>query len=102
MEENSTMFEEIIKDLRLNRGLNQVELAKELFVTKQCVSNWENGNIIPSVEMLIKIAKYFSVSTDYLLGLDDRRYIETTGLNEKQITHIQQIIEDIVGNKSSL
>lgn len=96
------MFEEIIKDLRLNRGLNQVELAKELFVTKQCVSNWENGNIIPSVEMLIKIAKYFSVSTDYLLGLDDRRYIETTGLNEKQITHIQQIIEDIVGNKSSL
>ena len=102
MEENSTMFEEIIKDLRLNRGLNQVELAKELFVTKQCVSNWENGNIIPSVEMLIKIAKYFSVSTDYLLGLDDRRYIETTGLNEKQITHIQQIIEDIVGDKSSM
>lgn len=96
------MFEEIIKDLRLNRGLNQVELAKELFVTKQCVSNWENGNIIPSVEMLIKIAKYFSVSTDYLLGLDDRRYIETTGLNEKQITHIQQIIEDIVGDKSSM
>ena len=93
------MFEEIIKDLRLNRGLSQVELAKELFVTKQCVSNWENGNIIPSVEMLIKIAKYFSVSTDYLLGLDDRRYIEITGLTEKQVTHIQQIIGDILEDK---
>ncbi len=93
------MFEEIIRDLRLNRGLSQVELAKELFVTKQCVSNWENGNIIPSVEMLIKIAKYFSVSTDYLLGLDDRRYIEITGLTEKQITHIQQIIGDILEDK---
>ena len=93
------MFEEFIRDLRLNRGLSQVELAKELFVTKQCVSNWENGNIIPSVEMLIKIAKYFSVSTDYLLGLDDRRYIEITGLTEKQITHIQQIIGDILEDK---
>ena len=76
-----------------------MELAKELFVTKQCVSNWENGNIIPSVEMLIKIAKYFSVSTDYLLGLDDRRYIEITGLTEKQVTHIQQIIGDILEDK---
>ena len=90
------MFDEVIRALRMNRGLNQVELAKDLFVTKQCVSNWENGNIVPSVEMLIKIARYFSVSTDYLLGLDDRRYIETTGLTEKQITHIQQIIEDIL------
>ena len=91
------MFEDRIKDLRLNRGLSQVELAKELFVTKQSVSNWENGNIIPSVEVLMKIAKFFSVSTDYLLGLDDRRYLETTGLNEKQVSHIQQIIDDIVG-----
>ena len=90
------MFDEVIRALRMNRGLNHVELAKDLFVTKQCVSNWENGNIVPSVEMLIKIARYFSVSTDYLLGLDDRRYIETTGLTEKQITHIQQIIEDIL------
>ncbi len=95
------MFEEVIKQLRLSRGLSQVQLAKDLFVTKQTVSNWENGNIIPSVEVLVKIAKYFSVSTDYLLGLDDRRYIETTGLTEKQITHIQQIIEDIVGENLS-
>lgn len=93
------MFEEIIKDLRLNRGLNQVELAKELFVTKQTVSNWENGNLMPSVDMLMKIADYFSVSTDYLLGLDDRRYIETTGLTEQQVTHIQMIIEDILGEE---
>ena len=90
------MFEEIIRDLRLNRGLSQVELGKELHVSKQCICNWENGNIMPSVDMLMKIAEFFSVSTDYLLGLDDRRYIETTGLTERQITHIQQIIEDIL------
>ena len=93
------MFEEIIKRLRQERGLSQVQLAKELYVTKQTVSNWENGNIVPSVEVLMKIARYFSVSTDYLLGLDNRRYIETTGLTEQQVTHIQQIIEDIVGKE---
>ena len=93
------MFEEILKELRLNRGLNQVQLAEELFVTKQTVSNWENGYLMPSVDLLMRIAKYFSVSTDYLLGLDDRRYLETTGLTDKQITHIQMIIYDILGDK---
>ncbi|MBQ4397749.1 MAG: helix-turn-helix transcriptional regulator [Clostridia bacterium] len=93
------MFEEILKELRLNRGLNQVQLAEELFVTKQTVSNWENGYLMPSVDLLMRIAKYFSVSTDYLLGLDDRRYLETTGLTDKQITHIQMIIDDILGDK---
>ena len=48
-----------IKDLRLSRGLNQVELAKELGVSKQCISNWENDNIQPSIDMLIKIASFF-------------------------------------------
>ena len=93
------MLEEILKDLRLNRGLNQVELAKELFVTKQTVSNWENGYLMPSVDLLIQIARFFSVSTDYLLGLDNRRYLETTGLTDKQVTHIQMIIEDILEDK---
>lgn len=94
------MFEEVIKQLRVVRGLSQVELAKILHVTKQTVSNWENGNIVPSVEMLMKIAKYFSVSTDYLLGLDNRQYIEVTGLTDRQIAHIQLIIEDIWGKES--
>lgn len=94
--EQDIMFDETIKALRKNRGLSQVDLAKDLHVTKQCISNWENGNIAPSVDMLIKIARYFSVSTDYLLGIDNRRYIETTGLTDRQITHIQQIIGDIL------
>ena len=84
-----------IKDLRLSRGLNQVELAKELGVSKQCISNWENDNIQPSIDMLIKIASFFSVSTDFLLGLENRKFIEVSNLTEKQISHIQLIIDDI-------
>lgn len=90
------MFGDRIKSLRLLRNLNQIQLASELNVSKQAVSNWENNNIMPSIEMLMEIARFFSVSTDYLLELDDRKYIEVTGLTDKQLAHIQQIILDIV------
>ena len=75
--------------------MSQVELAKQLGVTKQSVSNWENDNIQPSVDMLVKIALCLSVSTDFLLELDSKTYIEVTGLSPLEISHIQQIINDI-------
>ena len=75
--------------------MSQVELAKKLGVTKQSVSNWENDNIQPSIEMLIKISQTLNVSTDYLLSLDNRQYIEVSGLSKEEIAHIQQIINDL-------
>lgn len=89
------MLNERIKELRIARGLSQVELAEKLCVSKQSVSNWENDNIQPSIEMLIKISRIFSVSTDFLLGEDSRTFIEVTGLSQLQASHIQQVIEDI-------
>ncbi len=93
------MLNERIKHLRTARGLSQVELARMLNVTKQSVSNWENDNIQPSIEMLVNLAKVFSVSSDYLLGLDNRRYIDVSGLLEIEATHIQQLIDDIIQRK---
>lgn len=90
------MLGEQIKSLRMSRGLNQVEMAQIFGVTKQSVSNWENENIMPSVDMLIKIAKFFSVSTDYLLGLSETHALNTEGLSEVQIAHIQTLINDIL------
>ena len=92
------MFSERIKELRLSLGVNQVEFGRRLSVSKQCVSNWENGNIQPSIDMLRKIAEKFSVSADYLLGLDDIRTIDATGLTPEQILHIQNLVNDIRGN----
>lgn len=89
------MFGDIIRKLRKTQNLNQVQLATALNVSKQTVSNWENNNIMPSVEMLTAIAQFFSVSTDYLLELDNRTYIEVSGLSSEELAHIQQIINDI-------
>lgn len=88
------MLNENIKKLRLLRSLSQVELAQALHVSKQCISNWENDNIQPSIEMLIKVAKYFNVSTDFLLDLDNQKNISIEGLTDKQVEHIKLLIED--------
>lgn len=89
------MFYERIKELRLSLGINQVQFAKKLNVTKQCVSNWENANLQPSIDMLIRIAQTFSVSTDYLLGLNNKPTLDAEGLTNEQILHLRAIIDDI-------
>ena len=89
------MLSSQIRQLRTARNLSQVQLAKALGVTKQSVSNWENNNIQPSIDMLVKIARFFSVSTDYLLCLDDRQLLDTSGLSPQVVAHLQQLIDDI-------
>ena len=94
-----SLLNEKIKLLRQSFSMSQVDLAKTLGVSKQCVSNWENDNIQPSIEMLIKLAKALSVSSDYLLGIDERRYLDITGLSESEAQHIQFLIDDIKNRK---
>ena len=89
------MFDECLKELRKSLGINQIEFGKRLNVTKQCISNWENNNIMPSIDMLIRISKTFSVSADYLLGLDDQRTLNVSGLSAEQIFHLQAIADDL-------
>ena len=90
---------ENIRKLRTAKGISQVEFSKQLGVTKQCVSNWENDNILPSIEMLIKIATYFSVSTDALLGLSPTKTLSVDGLGDTEIAHIRAIIQDLLSLK---
>ncbi|MBR1855206.1 MAG: helix-turn-helix transcriptional regulator [Lachnospiraceae bacterium] len=91
---------ENIKQLRLARNISQVDLAKTLGVSKQSVSNWENNYIQPSIDMLIRLSKYFKVSTDFLLVLNECKYIEISGLTDTQISHVSAIIEDIQNSNS--
>ena len=88
------MLNENIKRLRMARGLNQVEFARVMGVSKQCVSNWENDNVLPSIEMLVKIADIFKVKTDFLLGREPERSVDISGLTEEQAGHISLIIRD--------
>lgn len=90
------MLNDNIKQLRQSNNMTQTELAEKLGVSKQCVSNWENDYIQPSIEMLVKIAKFFKVSTDQLLDIDDKITIDVTGLSSTEVAHIRQIIDDLI------
>ncbi len=64
-------FPKILKELRLENKLSQVDLAKAINVTQPAIARWEAGLQIPNIEVAIAFAKFFNVSTDYLLGLED-------------------------------
>lgn len=100
----SIMFAIRIKNLRQSKELTQVQLAEKLGVKKQSISNWENDNIMPSVDMLVRIADFFQVSTDYLLGRDIQepnapQMLDVTGLTPRQIEHVQCIVDDLRENE---
>mgnify|MGYP005766090705 FL=1 len=64
-------FKDNLKLLRQEKNLGQIELAKILGVSKGIISLWENGLREPTLSNLIAISKYFKVSIDYLVGLDN-------------------------------
>ncbi|MBQ8954265.1 MAG: helix-turn-helix domain-containing protein [Clostridia bacterium] len=59
---------DVLFELRTKRGLSQDELAEKIFVTRQAVSRWENGETVPNTETLKLLSKLFNVSINTLLG----------------------------------
>ena len=62
---------ERIKSLRLEKGIGQNLLAEKIDVSNASISYWENAKQEPSVEVVFKMAEFFNVSADYILGLKD-------------------------------
>ena len=65
-----------LKNLREDKDLTQADVAKLLFITQQQYSLYENGYREIPVSMLIKLAEYYNVSVDYILGITDSRDIQ--------------------------
>ena len=65
------IFGKRLRELRLEQGLSKAQLAKNINVSDVAVSRWENGKRTPNIEQLRKLALFFNVSSDYLLGLID-------------------------------
>ena len=73
MEYNIVMekFSERLKDLRIEKGLSIQTLSKEVNIGVASICRWENGKADVKGAQLIVLARYFEVSADYLLGLED-------------------------------
>ena len=93
------MLGQRICELRTALGWSQVQLATRVGAAKQTVSNWENDNIQPSIEMLVRMSKIFGVTTDYLLGLEDVLRLDVEGLPSNVVAHLALLIEDYRDNR---
>lgn len=82
-----------IKTLREARGWTQAELARRLNITRNGVNSWEQGLSMPSPACLVDLAKLFSVSTDYLLGVERLETVNVTGLDEKDVAILVQLVD---------
>lgn len=93
-------FSEIIKELRQSKGLTQTQLAERLGVKKSIISAYETDSRPPSLDMLIKYAREFHVSTDYLLDMETTKRINVDKLSETQISILNTLINEFIeGNK---
>ena len=103
MTNNNLTIGEKINELRKNKGVNQEQFGDDMNVTRQTVSRWESNTNIPDMEKINEIAKYFNVSTSYLLD-EKMSEIETVSNNEvKKIvdTYITSINEEMEKNEKS-
>ena len=64
-------FHERIKELRINKGISQMDLAKATGISQSAIAKWELGRTEPTASAIVMLAKFFGESTDYLLGRED-------------------------------
>lgn len=84
-----------LKTLSIKKKLTQQQLADLLGLTKSVISAYENGLRYPAYDVLIKIARIFKVSTDFLLGVEIKREIDTSGLTDEQVEALIVLIDTI-------
>lgn len=87
-------FVENLKELRTSHGLTQKELGDKVGLSKAVVSKYENALGYPTFDVLIHIASFFNVTTDYLLGVDGRKTIDVSDLTDSQLETIHRLMAE--------
>lgn len=92
-------FGTTLKQLRKSHNLTQSELGSRVGLSKAVISKYENGLGYPTFDVLIQIAHYFGVTTDYLLCAERRKTMDVSDLTETQIDAVRRVIAEF--NKSN-
>ena len=84
-----------LHSLRTEMKLTQKQVADRIGLAISAGSSYESGTRYPSYETLIKLSRMFHVSTDYLLGLTEKRSVDVTGLEDAEIELITQLVDKL-------
>lgn len=83
-----------IKDLREDRDLRQIDVANATGIDQRSLSNYETGKTNPDSETVIRLARFFGVSCDYLLGVSEQNLISNQAI-VKELSDIRRRLEEI-------
>ncbi len=88
-------FGNTLKRLRRKNDMTQEQLSRRLGLTKSVISAYETGMRMPSYDVLIAIARIFKVTTDFLLGVEQKQEVDFSGLTEAEKAAILNLIKAI-------
>lgn len=84
-----------LRELRKERNLTQKQLAQQVMVQNSIISFYENGDRLPSPEMIVKLSAVFHVSADYLMGIEKKETIDVTGLDENDKNLVRSLVNTL-------
>ncbi len=84
-----------LKNLRIQTGMTQADVAKKINSSASSIGAYEIGTRRPSYEILIKLARLYQVTADYLLGMDQKGTVDLSGLTMEERTALLQLIHAI-------
>lgn len=88
-------FGENLRKLRKGKSMTQSELGGKIGLSKAVISKYETGLGYPSFDVLIRIARFFGVSTDFLLGVAGNKSMDITGLTESQAEALHRLVAEL-------
>jgi len=88
-----------IKDLRENCGMSQADIAHRLGISRTSVSAWEMGSACPNAAYLIELSKLFSVTVDFILGIDSNMTVKLDDLNDEERAVIFSLLRIFTAKK---
>ena len=88
-----------LKELRTNKNLTQAQVAQYVGVTRAVISAYETDIRQPSYDILIRLAFLFGVTTDYLLCIDGKRYVDISELTDREVAAVYEMISLFMQNK---
>lgn len=83
-----------LRELRESKSLTQTQVAKRLSLSKTTISGYENNIKTPSLEVLVKLSILYGVSSDYILGLENRKMLQIDGLTVNQENIIKSMVKE--------
>lgn len=88
-------FGKRLKDLRKQHNLTQQQLGAMVGVKNSIISFYENGDRMPSPEVIRMLAYYLHVTSDYLMGIEKKPTIDVSGLTEKDIVLVRSLVDTL-------